>query len=95
MTDPYATAVLALTACVFACLIPFAWHRSFHVVLSRRSRTEVREPWPESDLPRVTVQLPMFNERAVARRVIDAACSLDYPTGLLDIQVLDDGRHVV
>lgn len=41
-------------------------------------------------LPRVTIQLPMYNERAVARRLIDATCRIDYPRDLLDIQVLDD-----
>ncbi len=42
------------------------------------------------DLPVVTVQLPMYNERAVARRVIDATCAIDYPRDRLEIQVLDD-----
>ncbi len=41
-------------------------------------------------LPRVTVQLPIYNELYVAERVIDAACALDYPSSLLQIQVLDD-----
>ena len=40
--------------------------------------------------PRVTLQLPMFNERAVARRLIDATCQIDYPRDRLHIQVLDD-----
>ncbi|MCS6828255.1 MAG: glycosyltransferase [Caldilinea sp.] len=39
---------------------------------------------------RVTVQLPIFNERHVAARVIDACARLDYPRHLLQIQVLDD-----
>jgi cellulose synthase/poly-beta-1,6-N-acetylglucosamine synthase-like glycosyltransferase len=39
--------------------------------------------------PRVTVQLPLFNERNVAARVIDAAAQLEY-RGVFDIQVLDD-----
>jgi cellulose synthase/poly-beta-1,6-N-acetylglucosamine synthase-like glycosyltransferase len=43
-----------------------------------------------AQLPRVTVQLPMFNEDVVAERIIDAACQLDYPRELLEIQVLDD-----
>ena len=42
------------------------------------------------DLPTVTIQLPMFNERFVARRVIEAACRIDYPREKLQIQVLDD-----
>jgi cellulose synthase/poly-beta-1,6-N-acetylglucosamine synthase-like glycosyltransferase len=40
--------------------------------------------------PRVTVQLPIFNERNVSKRLIEAAASLDYPRDLLEIQVLDD-----
>src|SRR5207247_6683529 len=35
-------------------------------------------------------QLPIFNERAVAVRLIDAVAGLRYPAGRLDIQVLDD-----
>src|SRR4051794_8836760 len=41
-------------------------------------------------LPRVTVQLPMYNEGAVAERIIRATCHIDYPRDLLQIQVLDD-----
>ena len=43
-----------------------------------------------AELPRVTVQLPMFNERHVAERIIEAVCALDYPHDRLQIQVLDD-----
>jgi cellulose synthase/poly-beta-1,6-N-acetylglucosamine synthase-like glycosyltransferase len=43
-----------------------------------------------SRLPRVTVQLPLFNEMYVAERLIDAVTELDYPRELLEIQVLDD-----
>lgn len=39
---------------------------------------------------RVVVQLPVFNERYVAERVIDAACGLDWPRDRLEVQVLDD-----
>jgi len=41
-------------------------------------------------LPRVTIQLPMYNERSVANRIIDATCQIDYPRDRLQIQVLDD-----
>jgi cellulose synthase/poly-beta-1,6-N-acetylglucosamine synthase-like glycosyltransferase len=41
-------------------------------------------------LPRVTIQLPIYNEMYVARRLITASCNVDYPRELLDIQVLDD-----
>src|SRR5436190_19036025 len=40
--------------------------------------------------PSVLVQLPVFNERYVVERLIDAAVALDYPAEQLTIQVLDD-----
>src|SRR5215470_14353977 len=42
------------------------------------------------ELPRVTIQLPMFNERPVAERIIETTCHIDYPCDRLQIQVLDD-----
>jgi cellulose synthase/poly-beta-1,6-N-acetylglucosamine synthase-like glycosyltransferase len=45
---------------------------------------------PCPTLPVVTVQLPLYNERYVVERVIAAACALDYPRELLQVQVLDD-----
>src|SRR5271154_2435356 len=43
-----------------------------------------------ADLPRMTVQLPIFNEQFVIDRLLEAVCKLDYPLDKLDIQVLDD-----
>jgi cellulose synthase/poly-beta-1,6-N-acetylglucosamine synthase-like glycosyltransferase len=40
--------------------------------------------------PRVCVQIPVYNERYVAERVLDAVCELDWPRDLLEVQVLDD-----
>ena len=45
---------------------------------------------PEPPLPPVTVQLPVYNERYVIGRLLDAVTRLDYPRELLEIQVLDD-----
>jgi cellulose synthase/poly-beta-1,6-N-acetylglucosamine synthase-like glycosyltransferase len=42
------------------------------------------------EYPHVTVQLPVFNERYVVERVIDATAALDWPRSKLHIQVLDD-----
>ena len=47
-------------------------------------------PLDETDLPFVTVQLPMFNEGSVAPRVIEAVSRFDYPLDRFEIQVLDD-----
>jgi len=73
-------------------LASYGMHRYALVYLyykNRRKRTT--EPGAHfEDLPRVTVQLPMFNERYVAERLIDCICKLKYPPEKLDIQVLDD-----
>src|SRR5574341_2184612 len=55
----------------------------------KRGAERLESP-PMSVWPRVTVQLPIYNELYVAERLIDAVARLDYPTHLLDIQVLDD-----
>jgi cellulose synthase/poly-beta-1,6-N-acetylglucosamine synthase-like glycosyltransferase len=44
----------------------------------------------ENELPRITVQLPLFNEMYVVERLVESVAQLDYPRHLLDIQVLDD-----
>src|SRR5882762_7381547 len=41
-------------------------------------------------LPPVTIQLPLYNERYVVERLIDEVTKIEYPKGLLQIQVLDD-----
>ena len=41
-------------------------------------------------LPRVTVQLPVYNEKYVVERLIDCIAGLDYPKDKLEVQVLDD-----
>jgi cellulose synthase/poly-beta-1,6-N-acetylglucosamine synthase-like glycosyltransferase len=45
---------------------------------------------PVTTWPRVTIQLPIFNERYVIERLVEAISRFDYPRELLDVQVLDD-----
>ena len=40
--------------------------------------------------PRVTIQLPIYNERYVVERLIKSVCRFDYPKELFEIQILDD-----
>jgi cellulose synthase/poly-beta-1,6-N-acetylglucosamine synthase-like glycosyltransferase len=42
------------------------------------------------DLPRVTIQLPIYNEQFVIDRLIEAVCAMEYPSEKLEIQLLDD-----
>ncbi len=59
--------------------------------LYRRGRDRAPTAPPlTGELPFVTVQLPIYNERNVVERLIDAACELRWPRERLEIQVLDD-----
>jgi cellulose synthase/poly-beta-1,6-N-acetylglucosamine synthase-like glycosyltransferase len=56
----------------------------------RRRAEAIPAPAPPAAWPPVTVQLPFYNERYVARRLLDAVARLEYPADRLEIQVLDD-----
>ncbi|MFZ0738708.1 MAG: cellulose synthase family protein [Candidatus Acidiferrales bacterium] len=47
-------------------------------------------PPPVAEWPKVTIQLPIFNERYVIERLVDCVALFDYPRDKLEIQVLDD-----
>lgn len=55
-----------------------------------RKRHNPEPPKRFAELPRVTVQLPIFNEQFVIDRLIEAVCAMEYPREKLEIQVLDD-----
>jgi cellulose synthase/poly-beta-1,6-N-acetylglucosamine synthase-like glycosyltransferase len=57
---------------------------------NRRRRSQIARPQPPAVWPMVTVQLPLYNERYVARRLLEAIGRLDYPIDRLEIQLLDD-----
>src|SRR5262245_56669916 len=77
---------------VLVLLASYGAHRYWHVYLYYKyKKNRTTEPTGHFDtLPRITVQLPIFNEQFVVERLLDAACRLDYPLDKLDIQVLDD-----
>lgn len=69
----------------------------FHKILMiwRFYNHKTKKPYPlfrfeTSNLPKVTVQLPIFNEMYVAERLIEAIAKLEYPPEKLEIQILDD-----
>src|SRR5215203_779228 len=87
------TLILVLYFFVLSILAIYGWHRYYLVYLYMKHRGRAPEPLPTLDpaqLPRVTIQLPIFNEMYVADRLIDAVCEMKYPGHLLEIQVLDD-----
>ncbi len=85
------TTLLIVYSIALGLLLLYSLHRHLLVRLYYKHR-KVR-PIPAGafeTLPRVTVQLPIFNELYVAERLIRAVAEIDYPRELLEIQVLDD-----
>ena len=88
---PVETLILATYFFVLVILAVYGWHRYWLVYLYMKYKDRPPVPLATLDqLPRVTVQLPIYNEMYVADRLIDAVCQIDYPRELLEIQVLDD-----
>jgi cellulose synthase/poly-beta-1,6-N-acetylglucosamine synthase-like glycosyltransferase len=83
--------VIALYFGCLSLLTCYGIHRWYLLGLYLRHRGRYDGPAERfAVLPRLTVQLPLFNEMYVARRLIDAVCALDYPRERIEIQVLDD-----
>jgi cellulose synthase/poly-beta-1,6-N-acetylglucosamine synthase-like glycosyltransferase len=64
-----------------------AYYSRNNISHERKKRQKVELP---THLPIVTVQLPLYNEKYVAKRLIDAVCRMDYPKDRFEIQILDD-----
>jgi cellulose synthase/poly-beta-1,6-N-acetylglucosamine synthase-like glycosyltransferase len=80
---PYFTILIILSI--------YGLHRYYLTYLYLKNRGKAPKPLKQFDpLPRVTVQLPIYNERYVVERLLGAVTRVDYPRDLLEIQVLDD-----
>jgi cellulose synthase/poly-beta-1,6-N-acetylglucosamine synthase-like glycosyltransferase len=76
---------------ILVILAVYGLHRYWLVYDYYKYRKNVPGPAPEvKEWPRVTIQLPIFNERYVIERLVEAVSRFDYPHELLDVQVLDD-----
>lgn len=74
-------------------LVFFSFHRLYLMVLYFLCKHKVPKPCGSFlVLPRVTIQLPIYNEGAVVERLLKHTACLRYPRELLDIQVLDDSN---
>jgi len=80
---PYFTILIILSI--------YGAHRYYLTYLYLKNKGKAPKPAHRFEqLPRVTIQLPIFNERYVVERLLEAATHIDYPQELLEIQVLDD-----
>ncbi len=77
---------------VLAILSVYGLHRyeTIRTYFKYRSRALHEPPKRFERFPRVTIQLPLYNERYVVERLVDEVCKIEYPKELLQIQVLDD-----
>ncbi len=83
----------------FGCLVLIIFYSILQLSLAiayvrnRKKKAAAIEHDPVYDptnTPKVTVQLPMYNELYVADRIIETIAAFDYPADKLQIQVLDD-----
>jgi cellulose synthase/poly-beta-1,6-N-acetylglucosamine synthase-like glycosyltransferase len=81
---PYFTVLIVLSV--------YGLHRFETIRTYFKNRRNARSEAPSrfEQLPRVTIQLPLYNERYVLERLIDETVRIEYPRELLQIQVLDD-----
>ncbi len=90
LIDSASLPILTAYYATLGLLALYGVHRAVLVRLLYRDAVSVQTPEAPPQWPRVTVQLPLFNEIHVGPRLIEAVCRLDYPESLLEIQVLDD-----
>jgi cellulose synthase/poly-beta-1,6-N-acetylglucosamine synthase-like glycosyltransferase len=89
--SPLEASILGVYFLTLVILAVFGLHRYVMVYLyfRHRDRRAPLMPLPAT-LPRVTVQLPLYNEMYVVDRLLDSVAKIRYPKELLEIQVLDD-----
>ena len=82
-----AFAILALTSIL---LFAFGLNLLYLTQRATRLRPIATRLIVAGEEPVVCVQIPVYNERYVAERVLDAVCAIDWPASRLQVQVLDD-----
>ena len=91
--DTFDWVILITYFAILTTLAVYGAYRIKQVIDFWRYRNFVPEPearFAEAELPRITVQLPLFNELYVVDRLLKAVTEIDYPREKLEIQVLDD-----
>jgi cellulose synthase/poly-beta-1,6-N-acetylglucosamine synthase-like glycosyltransferase len=91
--DTFDWVILIVYFSILGTLAVYGAYRIKQVIDFWRYRKFVPLPsgrFSEAELPRITVQLPLFNELYVVDRLLNAVTAIDYPHDKLEIQVLDD-----
>jgi cellulose synthase/poly-beta-1,6-N-acetylglucosamine synthase-like glycosyltransferase len=89
--NAFDVAILIPYFTILVILSIYGIHRYHLTYLYLRNKRTLPKPLQQFEqLPRVTIQLPIFNERYVVERLLEAVTRIDYPRDLLEIQLLDD-----
>jgi cellulose synthase/poly-beta-1,6-N-acetylglucosamine synthase-like glycosyltransferase len=91
--DAFDWTILILYFTILGVLAVYGAYRVKQVIDFWRYRDFVPRPsgsFGETELPHITVQLPLFNEMYVVERLVKAVTEIDYPREKLEIQILDD-----
>ncbi len=89
--SPVEIVFIAIYFSVLAVLSVYGSHRYRMAYLYYRHKYALPTPKGTlSELPAVTIQLPIFNEMYVVERLIDSVCRIEYPAEKFEVQVLDD-----
>ncbi len=85
--------ILVLYTCLLVTLFFYSLHSYLLVFYYYKFRRLVgRKPKRLKGYPKVTVQLPIYNEKYVIHRLLKSVIEMDYPQNRLEIQVLDDSN---
>lgn len=87
----WATLILGAHFSMLLVLCVFGFHRLsmvFRWFLHKNHEPVITKTFDE--LPTLTVQIPLYNERLVAQRIVDAVAAFDYPRDRMQIQIVDD-----
>jgi len=75
---------------IISAIIITAYTLNFYYLTFLSARRKEVLTTTELGTPSVTIQLPIYNEKYVAKRLVDAVCALDYPKEKMNIMILDD-----
>ena len=84
------TVLIIVLASTSVLLLAFGMNLLYLTWRASRLRPPRHDPAPRGTEQLVCVQIPIYNERYVAARVIDAVCAIEWPANRLEVQVLDD-----
>ena len=75
---------------IFAAIVIIGYTCNFYYLAFLSNHRKVNNKIVDMGEPTITIQLPIYNEKYVAERLVDAVCELDYPKEKMKIMVLDD-----